>query len=47
MEDEGVLTLSYDCQKNLVLPKVPDQSAYYGRQAYFYYLQGFVQIFTG
>lgn len=33
-EDE--VRLSFDCQKNLVLPKVPDQSAYYSRQLYFY-----------
>lgn len=33
---EDLITLSFDCQKNLVLPKVPDQSAYYSRQLYFY-----------
>ncbi|XP_050665650.1 uncharacterized protein LOC126965910 [Leptidea sinapis] len=27
-----LLILSYDCQKNLCLPKTPDQSAYYSRQ---------------
>ncbi|KAJ8874754.1 hypothetical protein PR048_025620 [Dryococelus australis] len=27
-DKDDELTLSYDCQKNLVLPKVPDQSAY-------------------
>lgn len=32
----GVLVLSYDCQKNQVLPKVPDQTAYYSRQMYVY-----------
>lgn len=30
--------LSFDCQKNLVLPKVTDQSAYYSRQLYCYNL---------
>lgn len=30
------LILSYDCQKNLVLPKIPDQAAYYSRQMYLY-----------
>lgn len=34
--EEGILTLSYDCQKNLVLPKVQDQAAYYARQLYLY-----------
>lgn len=31
-----LLTISFDCQKNLALPKVPDQSAYYSRQYNFY-----------
>ncbi|KAH9632997.1 hypothetical protein HF086_000357 [Spodoptera exigua] len=31
-----LLTMSFDCQKNLGLPKVPDQSAYYSRQINFY-----------
>lgn len=31
-----VLLFSYDCQKNLVLPRVPDQTAYYSRQLYYY-----------
>lgn len=35
-DNESELTLSYDCQKNLVLPKVPDQAAYYSRQLYLY-----------
>lgn len=35
-DDEGVLTLSFDCQKNMTLPKVPDQAAYYCRQLYLY-----------
>lgn len=30
--------LSFDCQKNLPLPKVPDQIAYYSRQLYCYNL---------
>lgn len=32
----GMQILSYDCQKNLVLPKIPDQQAYYKRQFYVY-----------
>lgn len=35
-EKEGMVTLSFDCQKNQVLPKVPDQIAYYSRQLYIY-----------
>jgi len=34
--DEGVETFSFDCQKNQVLPKIPDQEAYYSRQFYMY-----------
>ncbi|KAJ8910639.1 hypothetical protein NQ315_012507 [Exocentrus adspersus] len=33
---EDLITLSFDCQKNLILPKVPDQTAYYSRQLYLY-----------
>lgn len=33
---EDLLTLSFDCQKNMVLPKVQDQTAYYSRQVYMY-----------
>lgn len=33
-EDPSTLVLSFDCQKNLVLPKIPDQSTYYSRQLY-------------
>lgn len=33
---ENILSFSFDCQKNQVLPKVPDQSAYYCRQVYMY-----------
>ncbi|KAH9641530.1 hypothetical protein HF086_011422 [Spodoptera exigua] len=29
---DQMATFSFDCQKNLVLPKVPDQSCYYSRQ---------------
>lgn len=35
-ENDGEITFSFDCQKNLVLPKVPGQSAYYSRQLYVY-----------
>lgn len=37
-QDDGptVLKLSFDCQKNLVLPRIPDQAAYYSRQLYLY-----------
>ncbi|KAM3955420.1 uncharacterized protein ACR2FA_010691 [Aphomia sociella] len=31
-EAPDMLTLSFDCEKNLCLPKTPDQSAYYSRQ---------------
>lgn len=31
-EAPNMLTLSFDCEKNLCLPKTPDQSAYYSRQ---------------
>lgn len=34
--EDSTLVLSYDCQKNQVLPKVPDQAAYYSRQLYIY-----------
>lgn len=30
-QDERTLTLSFDCQKNQPLPKLPDQSTYYSR----------------
>lgn len=33
-QNEDEITLSFDCQKNLVLPKIPDQAAYYSRQFY-------------
>lgn len=35
-DQEDLLIISYDCQKNLPLPKIPDQSTYYSRQIYFY-----------
>lgn len=35
-ENDSELILSYDCQKNLILPKIPDQAAYYKRQLYLY-----------
>ena len=37
-DDEDLLIVSFDCQKNQVLPRVPDQSAYYSRQLYKYNL---------
>nr|CAH7734292.1 unnamed protein product [Callosobruchus chinensis] len=35
-ERADLLTISFDCQKNLVLPKIPDQITYYKRQFYIY-----------
>lgn len=35
-ERDGLLTMSFDCQKNMSLPKVPDQRAYFSRQWNFY-----------
>lgn len=35
---EDLKTFSFDCQQNQVLPKVPDQEAYYSRQLYQYHL---------
>nr|CAI5837518.1 unnamed protein product [Callosobruchus analis] len=35
-EEAHVITLSYDCEKNLVLPKIPDQITYYKKQLYLY-----------
>lgn len=34
--EENVITMSFDCQKNMMLPKLPDQSAYFSRQINFY-----------
>lgn len=34
--NEEILILSFDCQKNQVLPKLPDQSTYYSRQLYLF-----------
>uniref|UniRef100_A0A1B6CF23 Uncharacterized protein n=1 Tax=Clastoptera arizonana TaxID=38151 RepID=A0A1B6CF23_9HEMI len=39
---DGLVTVSFDCQKNMVLPKVPDQAAYYSRQLYTYNFTIFV-----
>lgn len=33
---DGMVTFSFDCQKNNPMPRVPDQSAYYSRQIYLY-----------
>ncbi|CAG4975957.1 unnamed protein product [Colias eurytheme] len=33
---DDLMVLSFDCQKNQVLPKVSDQAAYYSRQLYIY-----------
>lgn len=35
-QEEDEILLSFDCQKNLPLPKIPDQSVYYSRQLYLY-----------
>ncbi|KAJ8875366.1 hypothetical protein PR048_023261 [Dryococelus australis] len=35
-EMESNITFSYDCEKNLALPKIPDQATYYARQLYLY-----------
>lgn len=35
-EKPGLFTISFDCQKNLVNPKVPEQTAYYSHQLYTY-----------
>lgn len=35
-EHPSIKILSFDCQKNMVLPKIPDQSTYYSRQLYFF-----------
>ncbi|XP_069355603.1 uncharacterized protein [Maniola hyperantus] len=36
-ENEIIQTITFDCQKNQAMPKVPDQSAYYSRQINFYH----------
>lgn len=36
--DTIICTLSFDCQKNLPFPKLPDQATYYSRQLYLYNL---------
>lgn len=35
-EQPNLVTISFDCQKNMILPKLPDQAAYYSRQVYLY-----------
>nr|XP_024218186.1 uncharacterized protein LOC112211192 [Halyomorpha halys] len=37
-KNRNYFSFSFDCQKNLILPRVPDQSAYYSRQLYMYNL---------
>ncbi|CAF4935334.1 unnamed protein product [Pieris macdunnoughi] len=37
-KEDGLKIISFDCQKNLPLPKVPDQICYYSRQLYFFNL---------
>lgn len=34
--ESNTVTFTFDCQKNLVLPKAADQIAYYSRQLYIY-----------
>ncbi|CAG9840147.1 unnamed protein product [Diabrotica balteata] len=36
VQENETLTLSFDCQKNLPSPKIPDQETYYRRQLYFF-----------
>lgn len=33
---DGLLTISFDWQKNFAMPKLPDQATYYSRQFYLY-----------
>lgn len=40
----GMCTLSFDCQKNQVLPKIADQIAYYSRQLYIYNFAMVLQV---
>lgn len=35
-DSRNIYIFSYDCQKNMPLPKIPDQSTYYSRQFYIY-----------
>lgn len=35
-QSDGLKIISFDCQKNLPLPKLPDQACYYSRQLYYY-----------
>lgn len=34
--DDKAVVLTYDCQKNLLLPRVPDKLAYFSRQYSFH-----------
>lgn len=38
-----MVTISYDCQKNQLLPKVTDQSAYYSYKIYMYTLTAVIR----
>lgn len=33
---DGLFIISFDCQKNFAIPKLPDQATYYSRQLYLY-----------
>lgn len=35
-QETNALIISYDCQKNVPLPKLPNQATYYSRQLYHY-----------
>lgn len=35
-KEDSLITFCFDCQKNLPLPKIPDQICYYKRQLYLY-----------
>jgi hypothetical protein len=41
-ERDNLLTVSFDCEKKVVLPKRPDQITYYKRQMYLYNLTAVV-----
>ncbi|KAJ8962438.1 hypothetical protein NQ314_005734 [Rhamnusium bicolor] len=43
-ESDHLLTISFDCEKNLVVPKIPDQITYYKRQLYLYNLTATVEM---
>lgn len=40
LKTEDPSIISFDCQKNMVLPKIPDQSTYYSRQFFFTIVEG-------